>query len=352
MSRENRKDLRRTMGWATLVGGAFVLLFWTLYLTRWVDLGQADPLVGTFESAFPIADAVFCALLFAASYALLKRRKAGPFLLAGAGAISLYLGILDATFYARLGHYSSLTADALIEMAVNLFCIAGGAIALWLGWRFTMGTEPVAARREGSGLSARVVVVTGSASGIGAATARRLAAEGTRLVLADSNARALEAQRRELAAAGARIVAIPVDTTDPESAGELVDAALMAFGRVDALVEGDGAIETTRALLRYFRRRGRGHFIHVATPAGVVPHLALNGCDRRIERSVVRTGSAAPSVVAEAIVRTLRRPRRQVTVRATLGWAARLAGRRRHERPRTKLVGRFDTNPELRWEGA
>jgi len=77
-----------------------------------------------------------------------------------------------------------------------------------------------------------VFLVTGSASGLGAATARRLAALGARLVLADLNAEAGEPLARELG--GARFVR--TDVTDATSMQAAVDAAVAAWGRLDGLV--------------------------------------------------------------------------------------------------------------------
>lgn len=323
MSYRTKRDARRAMGWATLVGGVFVLLFWTLYFTGAAELGQDHPIIAEFEAAFPIADAFFAVMLFAASYALFKGKAPGAFLLAAAGSVSLYLGILDATFYARQGHYSPITATALIELAVNAFCVAGGALALWFGWTF-MAARPTRARRAGRhAVRDRVIVLTGSASGIGAAAARRLAGEGAALVLADVDEPALERQRLELAAAGAKIVAIPADVSDPDSAGQLVEGALLAFGRVDALVNCAGvrgAIHTTRALLPYLRRRGNGHLINVAPPGsdhGFYRSLALEMRDAPIDVSLVSSDGRTPTAeeVADAIVKTIRRPKPEMMFR-------------------------------------
>jgi hypothetical protein len=130
------RDSRRVLGWITLAGGTFVLLYWALYFTRAVDLGQDDQFVNAFESAFPIADAVFAAALFAASYSLLKRRWPGPFFLVAAGSISLYLGILDTTFYVGRGISFPIDSEALLGLTINGMCIVGGIGALFIGWRY------------------------------------------------------------------------------------------------------------------------------------------------------------------------------------------------------------------------
>lgn len=137
------RDRRLVLGWMTLTGGVLVLLFWILYFSRAVDLGQDDPLVHAFESAFPLADAVFAAALFAAAYHLLKGQRPGPFFLVMAGTMSLYLGVLDATFYVGHGIHSQINLDAVISLTVNALCIGAGIIALRFGWRYwSAGVRP------------------------------------------------------------------------------------------------------------------------------------------------------------------------------------------------------------------
>lgn len=135
MSRGSKRDRQRLLGWMTLLGGVFVLLFWALYFSRAVDLGQHDPAIHAFESAFPLADAVFAVVLFTAAYHLLKGKRTGWFFLVVAGSMSLYLGVLDTTFYVSHGIFSAVDVDALVGLSVNAFCIGGGMIALRFGWR-------------------------------------------------------------------------------------------------------------------------------------------------------------------------------------------------------------------------
>ncbi len=93
----------------------------------------------------------------------------------------------------------------------------------------------------------RVVIVTGAASGIGAATALRLAAPGTALVLATrGNAEGLEKTAAEARARGAVAATVLADLTDPAAATVLRDAALDAFGRVDQLVCNAGRAQKAR----------------------------------------------------------------------------------------------------------
>src|SRR5207247_5713149 len=85
------------------------------------------------------------------------------------------------------------------------------------------------------GMDERVAVVTGAGSGIGAATARALAADGWAVVLAGRRADALAA-----VAAGDRMEAVPTDVTDETAVRALFDAAVARFGRVDLLFHNAG----------------------------------------------------------------------------------------------------------------
>jgi NAD(P)-dependent dehydrogenase (short-subunit alcohol dehydrogenase family) len=98
-------------------------------------------------------------------------------------------------------------------------------------------------------LAGRVAVVTGAASGMGRAFARRFAEEGMSVVLADVERGALEEAVAELRARGHRVTGVPTDVMSRASVRDLARAALDAYGKVhlvcnNAGVEGylDGAI--------------------------------------------------------------------------------------------------------------
>lgn len=112
-----------------------MVAFWVLYFSGSLELGAGDATVRAFESAFPVADGVMAAALFGAAAALRRGHRAAPLLLAAAGAMALYLGLLDATFYGTRGLNHPRTAEGALELALNLACVGGGGWALARAWR-------------------------------------------------------------------------------------------------------------------------------------------------------------------------------------------------------------------------
>ncbi|WP_055563543.1 SDR family NAD(P)-dependent oxidoreductase [Streptomyces atriruber] len=142
------------------------------------------------------------------------------------------------------------------------------------------------------GLDGRVALITGAASGIGAQTARVLAAEGARLGLIDRDTGELERLVKELREEpGAEVKGVTADLSGAEGVSDAVTAALAYFdGAVDVLVNNVGqckarnfdeisdaewlatfetnfmsAVRTVRLVLPRMRARGMGSIINNAS---------------------------------------------------------------------------------------
>ena len=89
-------------------------------------------------------------------------------------------------------------------------------------------------------LADQVVIITGASSGLGEASARRLARSGAKLVISARRAERLEALARELDPSGQRVLTVAADVTVDADRRRLVTAALRKFGRIDALVNNAG----------------------------------------------------------------------------------------------------------------
>ena len=135
---------------------------------------------------------------------------------------------------------------------------------------------------QNSRFSGRAAIVTGAAGGIGAATARRLAAEGAQVLAADRSAE-VEAVAREI---GGR--ALVLDITAKDAGARLAAAATEAFGRLDILVNNAG-IGGSKALpdsdddlidrfvdtnLKAVMRVTRDCLPHLARPGGCIVNLS------------------------------------------------------------------------------
>jgi rhamnulose-1-phosphate aldolase/alcohol dehydrogenase len=96
-------------------------------------------------------------------------------------------------------------------------------------------------------LATRVALVTGGGSGIGRATARRLAADGACVVVADRDEAAARKVAQEIGSADAA-VSVVADVTDEEAVAAAFAAAVLAFGGVDLIVNNAG-LSISRPLL-------------------------------------------------------------------------------------------------------
>ena len=147
-------------------------------------------------------------------------------------------------------------------------------------------------------LKDKIAVVTGAASGIGAATARELAEAGATVIVADVQKDKGEAQAAALRAAGGNAKYLHVDMTEAKSIAAFADAVQTQFGTPDVLVNGAGwgtthpfwegtpelwdkiiglnfigPMRLTKAFLPAMIQRGSGKIVNIASDAGRVGSL-------------------------------------------------------------------------------
>jgi NADP-dependent 3-hydroxy acid dehydrogenase YdfG len=138
--------------------------------------------------------------------------------------------------------------------------------------------------------TAKVVAITGASSGIGEATARRLAADGHRVFLGPRCTDRLELLTEEITKAGGNAAFRRLDVTDLADMQSFIDAARAEFGRVDVVVNNAGVmllsplaalkvdewdrmidvnvravLHGIAAALPSMREQGAGHFVNIAS---------------------------------------------------------------------------------------
>lgn len=89
-------------------------------------------------------------------------------------------------------------------------------------------------------LEDRVAVITGGASGIGQACARRFASEGAKVVIGDINLEAAVAAAASIESNGGTAHAVRVDAAEVADNSDLIDVAIEKYGRLDAVVAAAG----------------------------------------------------------------------------------------------------------------
>ncbi len=184
----------------------------------------------------------------------------------------------------------------------------------------------------------KVVAITGASSGIGAATARRLADRGAAVVLGARRADRLDALAAQIRAAGGRANAVTVDVTDAEDLRRLVDTAVSEHGRLDVLISnagigpispmtarrrGDwdamidvnlrGVLHGIDAALPVFEEQGRGHLVTIVSTAGIkiMPTMAVYAATKNAVRTLLEglrqestDGTLKTTAISPGYVRT------------------------------------------------
>jgi 2-hydroxycyclohexanecarboxyl-CoA dehydrogenase len=201
-----------------------------------------------------------------------------------------------------------------------------------------------------------LAVVTGAASGIGAAVAGKLAARGVSVIVADVQVERGEARAAELQALGQQAQFVAIDLTDRDAIDSFAATVGERFGAVDILVnaagwgrtapfwEGTrefwdqlialnliGPMHLSQALLAPMRERGSGSIVNIASDAGRVGSLGetvysaakagLIGFTKSLARETARYGirvncvcpgptdtalmAAVPDKVKEALIKAI-----------------------------------------------
>ncbi|WP_433261081.1 SDR family oxidoreductase [Actinosynnema sp. CS-041913] len=189
----------------------------------------------------------------------------------------------------------------------------------------------------------KVVLITGASSGIGHATALRLAREGHHVVAGARREDRLAELAGKIRADGGSVETRRLDVTDREDVAEFVDGAVERHGRVDVFVGNAGVMPLSRmdsllvdewdrmidvnvrgllhgiaAALPHFQRAGSGHFVTVASIAAhaVSPTAAVYAATKHAAWAIteglrqelepgIRVTTVSPGVVESELATTI-----------------------------------------------
>ena len=162
-------------------------------------------------------------------------------------------------------------------------------------------------------ITGKVIIITGASSGIGAATARLLAAAGARVVLGARRTAPLQGLAAEITQSGGQAAYARTDVSQRADLAALVGLALERFGQLDVLVSNaglglispfdelrvedweqmidvnlKGVLYGIAAALPVFRRQGFGHFVNVLSTAGlqIVPTMGVYAATKNAVRTL------------------------------------------------------------------
>lgn len=151
-------------------------------------------------------------------------------------------------------------------------------------------------------VSDRIAIVTGAGSGIGQASAIRLAEEGAKVICADINLQAAQNTSEQITSAGFSAEAYQIDISDSQACNNLINHAVSKFGAIDILVNNagvnlpgvfhevtnetidrtlnvnvKGAMFLTRAVLPHMLKNSRGSIVNMSSVNGLVsePYLSV-----------------------------------------------------------------------------
>jgi len=193
-----------------------------------------------------------------------------------------------------------------------------------------------------------VAIITGASSGIGAATARKLAQAGYRLTLAARRRERLEQLQAELTKDGAEVLSVPTDVTQRDQVEAMAQQTVARFGRIDALINNAGVMPlsfiknlhvdewmqmidvnikgpllSVAACLPTMLEQNRGHIVNVSSiagraqfPAGVVycgTKHALNAISDGLRNELtsahnIKVTTIEPGAVTTELTRTITDP--------------------------------------------
>ncbi len=208
-------------------------------------------------------------------------------------------------------------------------------------------------------LKSKVVIITGASSGIGEATAKLLAQNGAKVVLAARREDRLQSLVNDIKQAGGEAVYLPTNVTSAEDMQKLAKFALQQYGRIDVLINNAGIMPVSMlnelkvqewdqmidvnikgvlygiaAVLPTMREQQSGHIINVSSVAGysVTPLSSVYSATKFAVRAIseglrqeespashIRSTIISPGMTQSELTHTISNPDIQAMVQQMTG---------------------------------
>jgi NAD(P)-dependent dehydrogenase (short-subunit alcohol dehydrogenase family) len=197
--------------------------------------------------------------------------------------------------------FDNARTRALLEAAgIHLPCLEDYAWRLWDYWERHLDPDLSLDRSLAGAARGKRVLITGGSSGIGRATALKLAQAGAQVILVARDPAKLQATLADIAAHGGMARAHACDITDPTACTTLVQKVIDEYGGIDILINNAGHSIRRSLAISYerfhdFERLMQlNYFAAVRLTLGFLPHMVRQGGGQVIVISSIGVLSNAP----------------------------------------------------------
>ncbi|MEW5900609.1 MAG: hypothetical protein AB1715_04005 [Acidobacteriota bacterium] len=137
MNTRSDKTLRIISGLEFFIAVGIVFFWIGFFALGFSDLSDSElkDIYLAFEGSFPAADGLLALFLVCGGIGLLRKASSGWFFTLMAGAMLIFLGLLDVSFNSRQGIYWLGPGEAVLNIGINAICLAGGGFLTWSAWK-------------------------------------------------------------------------------------------------------------------------------------------------------------------------------------------------------------------------